>query len=221
MSGTMMSRSRTWTSAQVAGTVVYMAPEYLKTGTSTPKVDAFAFGLTLVVTLLGMPAERACAGSGGEQHTSLLDLFYDELSDDDDAFVRRLDPHASAAHGAAGAWDGLLDAVRKLHGLAAKCLEHRAKQRVEIRQVVPELEACRSAAEGAQPPAPSQFTCPLSLETMVDPVVAADGVTYERAIVERWLREHDTSPANGAKLAHKFLTPNLALRDMIRSTAQR
>ena len=39
--------------------------------------------------------------------------------------------------------------------------------------------------------------------------------------VERWLREHDTSPANGAKLAHKLLTPNLALRDMIRSTAQR
>ena len=48
-----------------------------------------------------------------------------------------------------------------------------------------------------------------------EPVVAADGVTYERAEAERWLAAHDTSPTTGVVLAHKHLTPNLALRDMI------
>lgn len=47
---------------------------------------------------------------------------------------------------------------------------------------------------------------------MRDPVVAADGATYERAAVEAWLRAGNTaSPLTGAPLPHPGLTPNLAL----------
>jgi len=34
------------------------------------------------------------------------------------------------------------------------------------------------------------FQCQL----MIDPVIAADGFTYEREAIELWLQGHDTSP---------------------------
>jgi len=43
---------------------------------------------------------------------------------------------------------------------------------------------------------------------MIDPVMAADGHTYEREAIEQWLQAHDTSPKTNAKLKHKELTDN-------------
>lgn len=62
---------------------------------------------------------------------------------------------------------------------------------------------------------PRQFICPISLDVMVDPVVAADGHTYERAAIEAWLETHNTSPMTREPLAHKNVVPNVALRTMI------
>jgi len=51
---------------------------------------------------------------------------------------------------------------------------------------------------------------------MRDPVeTAADGQTYKRAAIERWLERSDTSPVNGAKLPSKTLVPNIALRQAV------
>jgi hypothetical protein len=50
---------------------------------------------------------------------------------------------------------------------------------------------------------------------MRDPVVCADGHTYERAAVAQWLLKKDRSPMTGAPLAHKHVTPNHLLRSMI------
>ena len=44
---------------------------------------------------------------------------------------------------------------------------------------------------------------------MVDPVIAANGNTYERTAMEDWLRHHTTSPSTGKALKHHRLTPNL------------
>ena len=46
---------------------------------------------------------------------------------------------------------------------------------------------------------------------MTDPVATADGHTYERGAIEKWLytENKNTSPLTGAVLAHKILTPNL------------
>jgi hypothetical protein len=55
------------------------------------------------------------------------------------------------------------------------------------------------------------FDCTL----MDDPVVAADGHTYNRAQIELWLTQHDTSPLTSEPLEHKILTPNIAMRKQI------
>ncbi|CAJ1402619.1 unnamed protein product [Effrenium voratum] len=46
-------------------------------------------------------------------------------------------------------------------------------------------------------------------------VLAADGFTYERQAIEKWLSMHNTSPMTGAVLAHRYLTENFALRHLI------
>ena len=52
------------------------------------------------------------------------------------------------------------------------------------------------------------FECTL----MDDHVVAADGHTYNRADIEKWLEEHDTSPLNHEPLESKALFPNMDKR---------
>ena len=47
---------------------------------------------------------------------------------------------------------------------------------------------------------------------MLDPVICADGHSYERASIEEWLQGHGTSPSTGADLPHRHLVPNIALR---------
>ena len=44
---------------------------------------------------------------------------------------------------------------------------------------------------------PKEFLCPIGCEPMRDPVAASDGFTYERANIERWLKDHNTSPKVG------------------------
>ena len=60
-----------------------------------------------------------------------------------------------------------------------------------------------------------EFCCPISLQLMSDPVVAADGFSYERDSIERWLEKHETSPSTGATLPHKGIVPNHQLKAMI------
>lgn len=55
------------------------------------------------------------------------------------------------------------------------------------------------------------MACPITQMPFVDPVVAADGHTYERAAIERWLEEHDTSPMTRVKFKSRELVPNRAL----------
>ena len=47
---------------------------------------------------------------------------------------------------------------------------------------------------------------------MREPVIAADGHTYERASIAAWLAKNNTSPNTGAALRHKELTPNHSTR---------
>ena len=55
---------------------------------------------------------------------------------------------------------------------------------------------------------------------MREPVVAADGHSYEREALERWLAlappgAAPRSPMTGLPLAHPHLSPNFALRSLI------
>jgi len=58
---------------------------------------------------------------------------------------------------------------------------------------------------------PGMPCCPITGEPMINPVVAADGHTYERSAIARWFQSSDKSPLTGAVLAHKELVPNYML----------
>jgi hypothetical protein len=62
---------------------------------------------------------------------------------------------------------------------------------------------------------PRQFVCPLTGQVMGDPVMAADGHTYERAAISDWLRLRDVSPVTGQPLSSAVLQPNYSLRQAI------
>ncbi|PRW60572.1 Flowering time control FPA isoform A [Chlorella sorokiniana] len=62
---------------------------------------------------------------------------------------------------------------------------------------------------------PQHFICPLSHQVMTDPVIAADGVTYERQAISEWLAFKDVSPTTQMPLPHKVLTPNAVLRSSL------
>jgi hypothetical protein len=49
----------------------------------------------------------------------------------------------------------------------------------------------------------------VTMRPMVDPVVTADGHTYERVAIEQWLQMHDMSPMTGEPLpSAKSLSPD-------------
>ena len=62
---------------------------------------------------------------------------------------------------------------------------------------------------------PPSFCCPITHERMNDPVIAADGHTYERVAIARWLRHHGTSPSTNLPLKHRGVIPNHSLRSAI------
>ena len=53
----------------------------------------------------------------------------------------------------------------------------------------------------------------------VDPVIAADGHTYERRAIQNHMQHHSTSPVNKRRLVHKSLVPNLVMRSLMAEMA--
>ena len=64
---------------------------------------------------------------------------------------------------------------------------------------------------------PPEIVCPITDEIMRDPVMAADGHTYERRAITDWFAHHDTSPITNLALDNTNLIPN----HLARSLAQR
>jgi hypothetical protein len=66
-----------------------------------------------------------------------------------------------------------------------------------------------------------EFFCPISLELMKDPVMVADGHTYDRLNIVKWLATNDTCPKTGARLSHKKIVPNHSIKSMVQEHLQR
>ncbi|KAK9834975.1 hypothetical protein WJX81_001236 [Elliptochloris bilobata] len=64
-----------------------------------------------------------------------------------------------------------------------------------------------------------ELCCPITQDIMRDPVMCADGFSYERSAIEDWLSRHKTSPMTNEELQHMRLTPNISLRNLISRTA--
>ncbi|MEI8296175.1 MAG: U-box domain-containing protein, partial [Alphaproteobacteria bacterium] len=84
-----------------------------------------------------------------------------------------------------------------------------------IMTIATSTSASYCAAESIDDMRPPEHFCPITLELMLDPVVAADGHSYERSAILQHLAIHITSPATGAALDSKALFANQALKAMI------
>ena len=62
---------------------------------------------------------------------------------------------------------------------------------------------------------PRNFLCPIVATLMRDPVSAADGHSYERAAITKWLKDNGTSPSTNLPLKNRRLVRNHALRGAI------
>jgi len=68
----------------------------------------------------------------------------------------------------------------------------------------------------------SMFRCPITGEIMLDPVICADGVTYDRPTIQAWFdKGYNTSPMSGVELANINLIPNRALKSVIDASLER
>ena len=76
------------------------------------------------------------------------------------------------------------------------------------------LQQLVSSSNFKWPETPLDYRCPLTIETMCDPVVASDGHTYERTAIQKILDTNCISPmTREILLPHVF--PNVALRNRI------
>jgi len=62
---------------------------------------------------------------------------------------------------------------------------------------------------------PAEFLCPITAELMEDPVILADGRSYERAAIMKWLEGSKRSPMTGETLDHCSVVANVNLRNVI------
>lgn len=99
--------------------------------------------------------------------------------------------------------------------LRAAELNHASSQS-QLVQVLHSLDSERRRSSArADREVPEELLDPISFEIMSDPVICADGHSYDRPSIEAWLRNHDTSPRTGMKLPHKQCIPNHQLRKLI------
>ncbi|KAA0715457.1 WD repeat, SAM and U-box domain-containing protein 1 [Triplophysa tibetana] len=78
-------------------------------------------------------------------------------------------------------------------------------------KVMRKIEELRSSLMDCD--VPDEFLCPVTRELMKDPVIAADGYSYEREALETWIRTpNHTSPMTNLPLQSSILTPNRSLK---------
>ncbi|XP_071788780.1 WD repeat, SAM and U-box domain-containing protein 1-like [Asterias amurensis] len=98
-----------------------------------------------------------------------------------------------------------------VNDLGVKALGHRQK-------ILRGIQTIREKGNGAIPTddgIPDEYLCPITRELMKDPVIAADGYSYERSSIEAWVRGNKTSPMTNSPLVHANLTPNRSLKMII------
>uniref|UniRef100_A0A4W5RJZ3 WD repeat, SAM and U-box domain-containing protein 1 n=1 Tax=Hucho hucho TaxID=62062 RepID=A0A4W5RJZ3_9TELE len=81
-------------------------------------------------------------------------------------------------------------------------------------KVLRKVEALK--AELTERDAPDEFLCPITREVMKDPVIAADGYSYEREAIESWISaKNRSSPMTNLPLPTTLVMPNRSLKTAI------
>ena len=70
---------------------------------------------------------------------------------------------------------------------------------------------------------PPEYLCSLTKQLMIDPVICADGETYEKSVIEKWIANLTKmnakliSPVTGEEMSHPHLIPNFSIKLLITS----
>jgi hypothetical protein len=123
-----------------------------------------------------------------------------------------------------------VDTLIALGAMESKDLQSRYIQKFKCPNIEKENEVTHSnpsvgavAREvNAQIIIPEAYICPITREIMVDPVVTADGNTYERSAIQRWFSlGHITNPITLLPLENTNIIPNTTLKIMINQFRQK
>ena len=126
-------------SRRASSALLYMAPEH-KNGEISSKSDSFSLGLLMLETLTGLSVLEPVAGCA-----NLLRLWEDSISTSHQ-LQGRLDP--LAGEWAAG---GRVHLTPRLGYMIGQCLELRARSRVEVADLAPDLAQLHAEFEHAAP----------------------------------------------------------------------
>ncbi|KAK8459424.1 hypothetical protein SEVIR_2G140900v4 [Setaria viridis] len=188
------------------GSFVYIDPEYLISGDLTPLSDVYSFGIVLLRLLTGRSGFGLLKEVQQAMEKGCLQAILDS---------------------SAGEWPAMY--AEQLAGLGLRCCKIRRKNRPDLQtEVWTVLEpmyrsasvmlcslSFKSVSEDLGG-VPSYFICPILQDVMRDPLIAADGFTYEAEAIREWLDSgHGTSPMTNLELPHRDLLPNHALRSAI------
>ncbi|XP_062237062.1 WD repeat, SAM and U-box domain-containing protein 1 isoform X1 [Platichthys flesus] len=92
--------------------------------------------------------------------------------------------------------------------LASELLIESVGLRSKLLRKVEELKS-HSVCSGV----PDEFLCPITRELMKEPVIAADGYSYEKEAIESWINtKNRSSPMTNLPLLTTLLTPNHTLK---------
>jgi len=84
----------------------------------------------------------------------------------------------------------------------------------DMKRTINILEEEKKELEKNRIETPDEYMCPITLNLMSDPVICADGFSYERSAIERWFQKNDTSPKTTNHIP-RDLIPNTNLRKLI------
>ncbi|KAM9287639.1 WD repeat, SAM and U-box domain-containing protein 1 isoform 2-T3 [Morus bassanus] len=80
-------------------------------------------------------------------------------------------------------------------------------------KVLQKIEKLRMKMISDSVTVPDEFLCPITRELMKDPVIAADGYSYEKEAMENWIsNKRRSSPMTNLPLHSLMLTPNRTLK---------
>ncbi|XP_039807948.1 U-box domain-containing protein 33-like isoform X2 [Panicum virgatum] len=193
------------------GSFVYIDPEYLISGDLTPQSDVYSFGIVLLRLLTGRSGFGLLKEVQQAMEKGCLQAILDS---------------------SAGEWPAMY--AEQLAELGLRCCKIRRKNRPDLQtEAWTVLEpmfkyastmlcslSFKSVSEDLGG-VPSYFICPILQDVMREPLIAADGFTYEADAIREWLDSgHRTSPMTNLELPHRDLLPNHALRSAIQEWLQ-